>query len=86
MAQPQVKGRLVSWSPQGWLLTTPGSRIESSQQKLTFAQISFAVMDTIKEASAVAERDVTDALEKNKFLQQISLLKSSAAQYVSAGT
>lgn len=43
-----VNGRSVTWSPQGWLLTTPNGT--TGEGKLTFAQISYAIMDTVKEA------------------------------------
>jgi len=79
-----IKGRLVTWSPQGWLLATPGQRTENDVKKLTFSEISYAVLDTANESAKVLE-EMTDAVEKNKLDNQRRLLKSAAAQFVAAG-
>lgn len=79
-----IKGRQVTWSPQGWLLVTPGQRGGEDVKKLTFSEISYAVLDTSNESAKVIE-EMTDAVEKNKLDNQRRLLKSAAAQFVAAG-
>ena len=78
-----IKGKMVTWSPQGWLLSSPTARGEDVK-KLTFSEISYAVLDTVNESGRVHE-EMTDAVEKNKLDHQRKLLKSAAAQFVAAG-
>jgi len=77
--------RVIQWSPQGWLLVNPVDKSTSEPQRsLTFSEISYAVMETAKEADKIFE-EMTDAIEKNKMETHKKLLKSSAAQFIAAG-
>lgn len=81
-------GKNLTWSPQGWLLNAPKTQQNSANLnapvKLSFTQISQSVQDTIRDANTVKE-EITDSVEKQKLIDQIKLLRSAAAQFVSAG-
>jgi hypothetical protein len=59
-----VSGKSVVWSPQGWLLNSPDNTTGTGGQKLSFAQISYAIMDTVKEAQKLKGKTVKGILTR----------------------
>jgi len=80
-----ASGKSLSWSPQGWLLSSPEDKSGAPQRHLSFAEVSYAVLQAVEQAGTVIDRNVSDAVEKNKLEDQRKLLRSAAAQYVAAG-
>lgn len=79
-----VPGKSVTWSVKGWLCDTPGRSAEPEQRRLSFAEVSYAVLDTVREAGELMDA-LDDAVAKERLDEMRKELRSAAAQYVTHG-